>query len=61
MLVKVRKVTNMHVKVYSFMIRGLIGEAEAVDTPLLNYEFELITNLGTRIMDLIATRVLHLQ
>lgn len=51
----------MHIKVHSFMIRGLVGEAETVDTSLLNYEFELITNLGTRIMELIAIRVFHLQ
>lgn len=42
----------MHIKVYGFMIRGFIGEAEAMDTSLLNYEIKLITSLVTRITDL---------
>lgn len=50
----------MHIKVYSFMIRGLVSEAEAVDTSLLNYEFKLIASLGTGIMDLVAIRVFNL-
>ena len=50
----------MHVKVYSFMIRGLVGEAEAVDTSLLNYELKLITSLVTRITDLSSTRIFNL-
>jgi hypothetical protein len=50
----------MHVKVYGFMIRGFIGEAETMDTSLLNYEIKLITSLVTRIVDLSSTRIFNL-
>ena len=50
----------MHVKVYGFMIRGFIGEAEAMDTSLLNYEVKLITRLVTRITDLSSSRIFNL-
>jgi hypothetical protein len=53
--------TNVYIKVHSFMVRGLISEAETVDTSLLDYKFELIASLVTRIMELIAIRVLNLQ
>jgi hypothetical protein len=52
---------NMHIKVYSFVIRGFIREAEAMDTSLLNYELKLITSLISRITDLTAIRILNLS
>lgn len=60
MLVKIWEVSNMHIEIYSFMIWWFISEAEAMDASLLNYEFELITDLVTRIMDLIAFRIFNL-
>jgi hypothetical protein len=52
---------NMHVEVYSFVVRGFIREAEAMDASLLNYELKLITSLISRITDLSAIRILNLS
>lgn len=60
MLVIIRKVTNKYIKIYSFMVWGFIGEAEAMDASLLNYELKLITSLVTRITDLSTIRILNL-
>ena len=52
--------SNMHVKVYGFMIWGFIGEAEAMDTSLLNYELKFVTNFVTRFTDLSSIRIFNL-
>jgi hypothetical protein len=51
----------MHIKVYGFVIRRFIGEAETMDTSLLNYELKLITSLISRVVDLSAVRIFNLS
>ncbi len=60
MLVIIRKVTNKYIKIYSFMVWGFIGEAEAVNASPMNYEFKLIADLVTGIMDLITIGISNL-
>jgi hypothetical protein len=59
-LVEVRKVANMHIKVYGLVVRRFVGEAEAMDAPLLDYELKLVTNLIARVADLGAIRIFNL-
>ena len=51
----------MHIEVYGFVIRRFIGEAETMDTSLLNYELKLITSLISRITDLSTIRIFNLS
>ena len=51
---------NVHIKVYGFVIWRFIGEAEPMDTSLLNYELKLITSLISRVADLSAIRIFNL-
>lgn len=50
----------MHIKVYGFVIWGFIGEAEAMDTSLLNYELKFVTSFVTGITDLSSIRIFNL-
>jgi hypothetical protein len=50
----------MHIKVYGFVIRRFVGEAEAMDAPLLDYELKLVASLITRVTDLGAIRIFNL-
>jgi hypothetical protein len=51
----------MHIKVYGLVIRRFVGETEAMDAPLLDYELKLVANLITRVADLGATRIFNLS
>lgn len=61
MLIIVWKVANMYIKVYGFMIRRLVCEAEAVDSFMMGHKLKFLTDLITKIMNLITSRSLHLQ
>jgi hypothetical protein len=61
MLLEIWKMANMHIEVYGFMIRRFIGEAEAMNTSLLNYELKLITSFISWVTDLSAIRIFNLS
>ena len=60
MLIKVGKMTDVYIKVNCFMVRGVVGETEAVNPFPLNHKFKLITCLVTSIINLIARWALYL-
>lgn len=61
MLLEIRKMANMNIKVYGFVIWRFISEAEAMDASLLNYELKLIASLISRVTDLSAIRIFNLS
>ena len=61
MLLKVREVTNMYIKIDSFMIRRLVGEAEFMDPGFVSHKIELLTGLVPKILYLLARRSLYLK
>ena len=50
----------MYVKVYGFMIGGLVGKAKAIKTLLLTNKFKLFTYLVAEIMNLSSMRIVYL-
>jgi len=61
MLLKVREVTNMYIKIDSFMIRRLVGEAELMDPWFVSHKVKFVTGLVPKILNLLTRRSLYLK
>jgi len=60
MLLIVCEMSNLYIKIYGFMIGGLISEAEPIRSLFMTNELELVTDLIVNIMNLIAFRSFNL-
>lgn len=61
MLLKVREVTNMYIKINSFVIRRFVSEAEFMNPCFVSHKVKLVAGLVTKILNLITRRSLYLK
>ena len=60
MLIMKYKMTSLHVKVYGFMIRRLVGKTELVNSFMVSHKLTLLTCLVPKVMNLFASWSLYL-